>query len=533
MARRMGDPILDYQAARTWEEAAMGRDPERAYAVMEVAGREVARFAGEVMLEFGSEPTDPEVLVLAGAGHNGGDAILAANHWLSTRPGARLTILLAESEGRLRPNTARALAECRQQQPSTRICLWPDGASSLAPRCWSLVIDGLLGMGASGPLRSPAKEIIEWANQDLAVEGLRVSVDLPSGLAESGFGLAFRADLTVATGIFKEPLADPRALPWCGRLRLAELGFNQVPPPVETGFRVLTDSTLAPLRRLRPAASDKRSYGHVFVLAGSRAMPGAALLAVLGALRSGAGLVTAFVPGPIAHRMVAAAPEAMWFPLPVGPDGTLGSEAMLLLRQNVERADALVVGPGLDPDKPTRHLVGRVVREIPTPLVLDASATQPDVLPAALTRPPGFGPVVVTPHFGEYGRMLEVSPPVYDRQELLQFSARHRFVTVLKGSLTRVCDGTRIAHSPRGGPVLARGGSGDILAGMVGARLAADPSDPFAGACQAVYWHGLAADWLAAHRGGTALRTSELTDFLAPALRCRHITNAVCQRQSL
>ena len=167
----------------------------------------------------------------------------------------------------------------------------------------------------------------------------------------------------------------------------------------------------------------------------------------------------------------------------------------------------------------TRALLQRIVLEIPLPMVLDADALQPEIVLEAASRPPGAGGILITPHLGEFKRISGNEQPEIDEEELLIFCQDRRVVTVLKGPLTRICDGSRIMISPFGGPVLARGGSGDILSGLAGSRLALPKSNPFKAVCQAVAWHGLAADALAREKGPTAVTTTDILHYLSAALR--------------
>jgi NAD(P)H-hydrate epimerase len=315
----------------------------------------------------------------------------------------------------------------------------------------------------------------------------RASVDLPSA------GL-FRADFTYAIGIVKTPALDVAT---AGRVRYLDIGFFWGDEPGDE--RVLTTAVLAPLTALRPPQSDKRTYGHVFVVAGSRNFPGAALMTVLAALRSGAGLVTAFVPESLLPAFAARAPEAMWVGWPETPDGNLALEGRHLLAAKLERATALVIGPGLGREKETLTLAADLVKASPVPLVLDADALQPEIVAA------GRAFRVLTPHAGEWARIADANLP--------------NATLVRKGPVTRIESGAVAYRSFFGGPVLARGGSGDLLAGLIGGLLAQMPVDPLLAAARGVVWHGLAADALARAHGPAAVHTTQVLDFLPAVLR--------------
>ena len=242
------------------------------------------------------------------------------------------------------------------------------------------------------------------------------------------------------------------------------------------------------------------------MLGGSRSYPGAVLMAVLAALRSGVGLVTAFVPESLAPAFAARAPEAMWVGWPETPEGGLALEGRHLLQARLTRADAMVIGPGLGREAETLALVSEIVKTAGVPVLLDADALQPAIVRVAK------GPLVLTPHAGEFARIA-------GKTKLRAYAKKSGATIVLKGPITRVSDGTAVYHSLFGGPVLARGGSGDLLAGLTGGLLAQTPQEPLLAACRGAVWHGRAADYLARAHGQAAVQTTQLLDFLPAALR--------------
>ena len=487
-------PILTCAEAKEFEAAFFGGDEEREWAAMQQAGRAVADAVLMDFDEIGGFPEKGTVLVLAGKGHNAGDALIAARRITERYPLACVEVVFVLGERMLRPLAARAWRE-----------LQPVAAKRVRTmRSYDLVIDGVFGFQFRAPLAADVAAVLREVNA-LPVR-LRAAVDLPSGLGETD---AFRADFTYATGIVKAPVLE---LANAGRLRYLDLGFFG-----ETGAEgesqvchllsdklglVLTEGVLAPFKGLRAAGSDKRTYGHVFIVGGSRHYPGAVLMSVLAALRSGAGLVTAFVPESLVAAFAARVPEAMWVGWPETPEGGLALEGMYLLREKLARASALVIGPGLGREAETLALAKDIVAQSVVPLVIDADALQPEIVAA------GRAARVLTPHAGEWARV-----------ERAVATVSAECVVVRKGPVTRVCAGGRTWHSFFGGPVLARGGSGDVLAGLTGGLLAQSPSDATGAALRGVAWHGLAADELARAHGQVAVRTTELVEFLPKVLR--------------
>lgn len=507
-------PILSCAAAQAFETDYFAGDTEREWLAMKAAALAVANAVLRDFEEVGGFPSRPQarVLVLAGKGHNAGDALLAAGELRSRYPALRIEVLFALGEQNLRPLAQRAwlaLESAPGANPVTKITKSTlDNTFATAgksPRdktdanVYDLVFDGVFGFQFRPPLPPALGELFARVNAMPVL--LRAAVDLHSGLDAID---AFRADFTYATGSVKTPLLT---LPHPGRIRFLDLGFPLADVPSDN--RVASAEVLDELRGFRSPESDKRTYGHVLIVAGSRRYPGAALMATLAALHGGAGLVTAAVPESLVPAFAARVPEAMWVGLPETPEGGLALEGLPFVRAAFARATSVVIGPGLGRERETLAFAADIARACPCPIVIDADALQPEIVAA------GTATRVLTPHAGELPRIEAAIPP--------------GAVVVKKGPITRIVQSTgadvahpaaaAVYHSFFGGPVLARGGSGDLLAGLTGARLAQLPRDPLRAAVQAVVWHGVAADALARANGAAAVRTTQLLDFLAVALR--------------
>jgi NAD(P)H-hydrate epimerase len=234
-------------------------------------------------------------------------------------------------------------------------------------------------------------------------------------------------------------------------------------------------------------------------------------------------LLTAFVPDSLVAAYAARVPEAIWVGWPETPDGGLALEGLHLLRERIERADALVIGPGMGREPETLALITELVKTAAVPVLLDADALQPEIIKEAKT------PMIVTPHAGEFARIAQAAT-------IEEFAATTGIVVVLKAPVTRIAsseseasaskDGQHVRevttyHSLFGGPVLARGGSGDLLAGIIGGLLAQAPTEPLLAAARGTVWHGVAADLLARSLGQVAVNTTQLIDFMSAALRAK------------
>ena len=381
---------------------------------------------------------------------------------------------------------------------------------------FDVCIDGLLGMQFKPPLKEPFLSLIKKINRSEHMR-FRISIDLPSGMGAECAEEPFRADFTYAAGTVKVPLFAHEHARWVGRIRYVDVGFFEEKNIDNKGPLFLRSSILRSLQGPRKAQSDKRSYGHLFIVAGSRTMPGALMMCVQSALRSGAGLVTACAPESLVPALAANAPEAMWLPCEESASGAISETAVDMILERLSTADALVMGPGMGNDAGTLRLLQQLVTSADVPMVLDADALQAEIM-TALADADTAGRVVLTPHAGEFARIAQLSPFVISDEELKQFCWKRGICVLLKGPVSRISDGQRLIYSSFGGPVLARGGSGDILSGLLGGLLA-NGTMTLEAACRASAWHGAAADAMARDRGQTAVTVMDLLDYLDQAVR--------------
>lgn len=500
----LSHPVLTCAEARAWEKARL-TDETLEWAAMQEAGAKVARSILDDYREIGGLPARARILVLAGKGHNGGDALLAARTIINERPDTTAVVVLAFGAGELRPLAGRALDWLREQAPA-RVQILPAGQALETGQEYALCLDGIFGFQFHAPMAEAITRLLVQVNAHRGIR-FRAAVDLPSGIGETSVATCFHADFTYATGSVKYPALLPRHAAMVGRLRYVDIGLLREDSAPGATERILIGQLLKPLAELRATQSDKRTYGHLLVVGGSHSYPGAVVLAARAALRSGAGLVTAFVPEKLAPEYAARHPEIMWMGCLVTASGGLAAGTADLVYARSAKATALLIGPGLGADPETLSGIQAIVRNTNIPLVLDADALRPEVV--ACVRDKVF---IGTPHAGEFDR---IAPTLFTDGN---FTAP-RGVLVLKGPLTRVTDGRTIYHSPFGGPVLARGGSGDILAGLIGGLLAQKPDDPMLAACRGVVWHGRAADLLARAHGQVTVELSEILEQLGPALQ--------------
>ncbi len=473
--------------------------------LMERAGFAVARAA----VEFLKKHDARSVLLFAGKGNNGGDAIVAARHLAGAGCHPALVLLCRSDE-------LQGDALLHLQRLVSGIPLYElPGAEQLreivAATGPAVVVDGLLGTGLSGDVREPYAGAIRFINElGLPV----VAIDVPSGIdSDTGAvrGVCVRADVTVTMGLPKIGLLQPAATDVVGSIRVADIGF---PPSfvaeIETDVELLTGGDVAPLLPRRRPSSNKGDFGHLLIIAGSEGYTGAPVLCAHAAARTGVGLVTLAVPRVI-YPIVAAQcpPEVM--PRPVDDWDALPADA--------GRFDALAIGPGLGQQPYLQKMMGQLMAGSPPPMVVDADALNVlaqnmSVLKQART------PMVFTPHPGEMGRLVGQTAKEVQahRWELARkFAGDHDVVMVLKGAGTVITDKSgKLWINSTGNPGMAKGGMGDVLTGMIGALLA-QGLDACAAACAGVFVHGLAGDMARERHGERSMQAGDLIACLGAA----------------
>ncbi len=485
--------------------------------LMENAGRAVA---GVIRARH---PSAMRPLVLCGKGNNGGDGFVAARLLLDLAP----RVLLVGSRAGVKGDALLKLSALEAAGGAVEAlddeAAWGRAVSGLHA---DLIVDAMLGTGLrEAPTGLVARVIADagaWA-EDRRVPV--VAIDIPSGVPSDGGDVtwpAMAATLTVCLAAPKLGHALAPASERCGEVVVADIGIPRaILRDAKSDLAWIEATDVAALYPRRAAASHKGSYGHLLVVAGSVGKTGAAVLAATAALRSGSGLVTVATPAPAQATVASARAEVMTVGLPSGPEGTLTAEGVEQALALAAERDAVVLGPGLGMDAGVRRFVEAFVPRCACPLVVDAdglNALASTAEGAAKLLARRTEPTVVTPHPGEMARLLAVTTAAVQarRQETVrELARRSRTVVVLKGHRTLVAGpDAGVAVNPTGNPGMAKAGSGDVLAGMLGA-LVARRADPWSAACAAVYLHGLAGDQAADRVGVWAMLAQDIIDALA------------------
>lgn len=442
------------ETVRAAEQELIARLPGGALMQRAAAGLAAAA-AGMLGRVYGAR-----VVVLVGSGDNGGDALYAGAR-LARRGAGVSAVLLA-------PDRAHPEGLAAFLRAGGRVAEDPYDVLAAA----DLVLDGITGIGGHGGLRPDAVPVARAARGSNA---LVVAVDLPSGIeADSGevLGEALHADATVTFGAYKPGLLVDPAHAYTGAVRLVDIGLEPHLPSVPD-CEALQHADVAQLLPVPAGESDKYRRGVVGIVAGSARYPGAAVLAVAGALHGGAGAVR-YV-GPAADDVIARFPETL---VSAGPPAKAG------------RVQAWVVGPGLGDAPGAEEVLAADV-----PVLVDADGLRG--LDAEVVRA-RTAPTLLTPHAGEAAALLGVSRAEVEAARLhsvRELADRYGATVLLKGSTTLVADpGGRapVRVNPTGTPWLATAGSGDVLSGLAGSLLAAGLTARDAGSV-AAYLHGLSA----------------------------------------
>ena len=409
-----------------------------------------------------------------GPGNNGGDGI-AAMRILAGRVPQMQGVCRMLSE-KLSQDAAAQLERLRREAPHIRVEYLGGEEISLSKET-GLIVDALFGTGLARPLEGKAAAVCECICGGYA-QGLPViAVDIPSGLdgaTGKRLGVAVQATETVTFHRPKPGLYLGHGLDCSGSITVADIGIPQEEPSPEgfpEGFVVLEESDLHNLLPKRLHLSHKGSYGRLLVVAGSRGMAGAAALCATAALRSGAGLVTVACPEKILPIVQTLCPCATALPLPEDV-----SAAKRLLRDAIHKADAVAVGCGMGQSPWAVSLLQSLVEMLQNanvPMVFDADAL--NLLAACFEQPPCLSGCILTPHPAEAARLLKTTNAdilADPTAAACAIQARYSVSVVLKGAASVLCAPEGLALNVFGTPAMAKGGSGDVLTGIMGAFLA-------------------------------------------------------------
>jgi hydroxyethylthiazole kinase-like uncharacterized protein yjeF len=452
--------------------------------LMENAG---AHVAWQVSSRF--SPMDRRVVIFSGPGGNGGDGFVAARHLAQL--GFRVeSILVGNPEDMKREAVRLNWRTLRLMRKSIRSLIAQD-SKALPAIHGDIIIDALLGIGATKPLRHPILDAVKLINDSKA---FKIAVDIPTGIhADTGevLGEAVKADLTITFHRAKPGLL--KASEYVGELIVANVGI----PPEASLYSGPGDVLLA--MKTRPPRAHKGDFGRLLVIGGSETYSGAPGLVALAALRAGCDLAFVAAPREAALTVSGFSPDIISIKLPGDHLTVEGAEA---LKPFLEKTTALAFGPGLGLHEETRKAVETIFRWIEAfrlPTVLDADALKAY---ASFKHRTSF-PLVLTPHEGEYRILTGEGLPegLEERIDHVSKTASSlNAVILLKGAIDIITDGRRTKLNLTGNPGMTVGGTGDVLTGLLGALLA-QGFDAYRSAVAAAFINGTAGDLVAKDKG--------------------------------
>ena len=503
--------------------------------LMEAAGKSVA----EVFLEqYGRRNATPpgRVCVLCGKGNNGGDGFVVARHLKEEAEQVELYLLAAPEE--LKGDAAKNYERWTQTGGSVHAVtnekdwekFWPEVASA------EVIVDAMLGTGIRGGAKGLMARAIEDVNRvtrnaTAARPAWIVAVDTPSGLpsdGEAASGPVLRAHLTVTFTAPKVGQLVGVDAACCGQLVVRAIGSPEalIEEVGKGALRWAGPDEFAGLPLQRAADANKGSYGHVLVVAGSQGKSGAAVMAGKAGLRAGAGLVTVATAEPVQTIVAAAHAEYMTEALPARSDGAISMEAIRNGRfaAAMERKTVLALGPGLGAQEETTEFVRHVVASAEMPIVLDADGLNAFAGKSNLLAQRKTAHLVVTPHPGEMARLVGVSTAEVqtDRVSCAKNAAREwNAWVVLKGFHTVLASPSgEVFVNTTGDAGLAKGGSGDVLTGLLAALIAQfGTRDLLRVVALGTYLHGAAAELLSLQSDPSGILAGEVADAIPYARR--------------
>jgi NAD(P)H-hydrate epimerase len=481
--------------------------------------------AGDLMENAGKGVADAvirqapgeNIVIVAGRGGNGGDALVAAR--ILCEAGFHVQAFTMSTKEELNQPAQEKASLLMESFPHTLMPIDEDLENLIkALDGANCAIDGLLGIGVDRPLSGLYLDVIRAINH---ADVYRVAIDLPSGLAsDTGIpiGESLQADLTVCMAAYKPAHLLYPARERCGKIEVIPVGYtsslwDKIKPLA--GF--VDRQWVATHLPVRPPDGHKGTFGRVLVVAGSMGMSGAAILCARGALRAGAGLVTVACARSIQPIIATAIPEVITIGLPE-QDGYLTEESLDPLWAIIDKADAVAIGPGLGRASGTVAFIGKLLTHCTRPLVVDADALF-SLDNETLQNLPSE--TILTPHPGEMSRLIALSAEKINAERIeiaRQFALNNAVVLLLKGRPTAIATPAgEITLNLTGNTALASGGSGDVLTGIIAGLLAGGTPANDA-AIMGAYLHGFVADRLSDDRAERSIIPSDLLLALPHAL---------------
>ncbi len=491
--------------------------------LMENAGRSVA----EAILRHYGPVKEKSVLIFCGKGNNGGDGFVAARY-LHNR-GANITIALTGKKSQLKGDARTNYEILRELVKNVRrpsvlriVELQSRRILSMLPQP-QIIVDAIFGTGFSGEVGGLVKDVIGWINKSKA---WKISIDVPSGVGSNNGDITrhvVKADLCITLGFNKNDLFVGNTISYTNKLEVVDIELpNQVlkAKPPKTYIVSMNDVRIKlPVRSLN---AHKHSVGKVFILAGARGFAGAAIMASTAGMKAGAGSVVLGVPYSVYPIVAKKMIEIMVEPLQETSDGTLGLASIKKIREFVDWADVIIVGPGLSRHAETQKVVCKIVTEVTKSTIIDADGLNALAANISALKRHKSKHLILTPHTGEFSRLSKLSITEIENNRIevaREFAKKFRLTLVLKGSPTVTASGNgEVFINSTGNPGMATAGSGDVLTGLIGGLFAQKMQQTEA-AYSGAFLHGRAGDLAKIKFGEKSMMAMDILRFIPAAIQ--------------
>lgn len=465
--------------------------------LMENAGRACAIKISEKI-----NVLNKNILIICGKGNNAGDGFVIARYLSNF--GAKIEVLLTMGKGFSKEAEKVFSLMSNDIEISKKLD---------KNKKYDIFIDCVFGTGFRGELPDNIKEIFDVVN---SASGYKVAIDIPSGLSENNLDGVFKADLTIDIQLLKiSQFVYPMAS-LCGEVVSCDIGIPQEAIDTEKSNVSLIDKKfLKNTLKKRDENSHKGTYGTLLSFCGSRNMPGACILSGKAALRCGVGLLKTFTPTSIHDIVSFHLIESVNYNLIEDDNGTIDFNlSKELILEEIKSANCILIGCGLSKTDNALKLLKFVLENADCPIVIDADGI--NLLAENIYLLNNCNKqVILTPHPGEMARLLNISSSDVQRKrfdKVMEFTSKYQnIVLVLKGAATIVSDGKDICINNTGNPGMARGGSGDVLAGMI-ASFVAQKYNLLDSCSMAVYMHGLCGDFTAKEKSQYGMIPSDMIE---------------------
>lgn len=495
--------ILTSELVRQADAATIAREPIASVELMERAANACCHYLEDQI------PAGVPVSIVCGKGNNGGDGLAIAR--LLWKKGKNITVWITEDTGKGSHDFEINLRRLRDET-TVPVHSGEDQERPAFPES-GFIIEAIFGTGLNKEPAGQAAEMIQAIN----VSACRViSIDIPAGLFSDQptpvSNVIIRANTTLVFQVPRPCFLYAEYEPYIGDFQVLDIGLDPAFIRAASAYGFIpTKDLIGSLLPYRPRFGHKGTFGHALLLAGSKGKTGAAILTAGAALRSGTALVTVRCPRCSTLSLQGSLPEAMCW--------EDGGENYLEEPVKTGPYTAIGIGPGIGTARETGNVLKRLIQDTDVPLVLDADALN------LLSENPTWlsflpGETILTPHQKEFARLCgKTSDPFARTQQQLEFAKRYNCYVILKGRFTAIaCPDGQLFFNPTGNHGMAKGGSGDILTGILTGLLAQGLS-PMKTALLGVYLHGLAGDLCLSETSAYGMKSGDLVDYLPAAWR--------------